>query len=445
MALMNRIADFVVDTNFPDIPKETVDFTKHLASKIVAAMLYGATTRAGRGASEYVRSKSGPPEAGVIGAKLRCSVEDAVFVNGITSHAAELEDDQMPCATSDINIFPVIFPLAEKEDLSGRQVIEASAIGLEIMNRIGMRSISPQGMTDLPFFGVIGSAVTAAKALNLTSEQVKWAIGIAIGRASGYIVNFGTDAHYVESAAACRDGIMAAELARRNLTGTIELEKWLRGDVWKDSAIDLGPIVEDLGQPKWRVHETWVKKYPCCFLTHRHIDMMLEILQEEELTNEQISRIEIEVGPVDATCDRPTPTDPEDARFSFQHIMACLMLYGEVDSHHFAWEAMSDPSISEARQKVSVTVKPDWPREFMSGVARIQVTLKSGEVKEKKRVKAIGSPTEPLTTHHFEDLFVKYTKPVLLQENVRWVWQTLNELEAVDQIQELMERIIFPE
>ncbi|NQU03236.1 MAG: MmgE/PrpD family protein, partial [Syntrophaceae bacterium] len=106
MALVDQIAEFVVDTEFENIPAETVSFTKHLASKIIAAMLTGSTTLAGRKTAEYVKSRQGPAEAGVIGAGFRCSLEDAVFFNGITSHAAELEDDQFPSATSDITIFP---------------------------------------------------------------------------------------------------------------------------------------------------------------------------------------------------------------------------------------------------------------------------------------------------------------------------------------------------
>ena len=444
MALADKLAEFVVDTKFSDIPSETVEFTKHLASKIVAAMLYGATTRAGRGTSDYIRLKQGALQAGVIGARLRCSTSDAVFANGMTSHAAELEDDQFSCSVSDINIFPVIFPLAESEGLSGKDVIEASAIGLEVMNRIGMKSISPQGMTDLPFFGVIGSAVTAAKALNLSPEQVKWAIGIAVGRASGYIVNFGTDSHYVESAGACSDGLLAAELAKRDLTGTTDLEKWLREDVWQEGDLDLTPITAGLGDAPWRAHDTWVKKFPCCFLTHRHVDMMREVMAETRSTNDDISTIEVHTGPVDNICDRPAPTDTEDARFSFQHIIGCLILDGEIDSHHFTPPKVNNTAIAEAREKVSVTTHSDWPNEFMSGVAKIQVTFKSGAAMMKTRAKALGSPDQPLRKEQFKELFFKYTKPVLSRNNAAAVWEALDHLDELDQLDELMEQIVFP-
>ena len=89
-SIADQIAEFVTETTFDDIPEKTVFFVKHLSSKIIAAMLTGSTTQAGIKTADYVKSKQGPAEVGVIGAGFRCELEDAVFVNGITSHAAEL-------------------------------------------------------------------------------------------------------------------------------------------------------------------------------------------------------------------------------------------------------------------------------------------------------------------------------------------------------------------
>ena len=445
MAIADQIAEFVTETTFEDIPAETVTFVKHLSSKIIAAMLTGSTTRAGMKTAEYVRSKQGPAEVGVIGAGFLCELEDAVFINGITSHAAELEDDQFPSATSDITVFPVIFPMAAKLGLTGKEVITASALGLEIMNRVGMFPLSFKGYTDLPFYGVIGAAVTAGKALKLNPEQLKKAMGIAMGRASGYIVNFGSDAHYIESAGACRDGLMAALLAQKGLTGNPNIEKWLV-DLYAGSehAIDTQKIVQGLGGSEWRVHEIWIKKYPCCFLTHRHIDMMLDILAEQKVSYGDIERVGIDVGPVDYTCNRPQPKDPEDARFSFQHIMAALMLDGDIDSYHFTPETLSDNRFRNAWPKVSVTNHPDWPAEFMSGVARITVSLKNGEQVVKEKKQALGGPQFPLTQDQFKELYHKYTKSVLTPEEMEETWQILSNLEKVENLTGFIEKIVFP-
>lgn len=445
MAIAEQIAEFVAETGFDDIPDVTVTFVKHLSSKIIAAMLTGSTTSAGLKSADYVKAKQGPEEAGVIGAGFHCGLEDAVFVNGITAHAAELEDDQFPSATSDITVFPVIFPMAHKFGLTGKEVITASAMGLEIMNRVGMFPLSFKGYTDLPFYGVIGATITAGKGLGLNAQQLKQAMGIAMGRASGFIVNFGSDAHYIESAGACKDGLMAALFAQKGMTGNPNFEKWLL-DLYagQEHEIDTQRTVQGLGGPDWRVHEIWIKKYPCCFLTHRHIDMMLEILAEKKMNYEEIEGVEIDVGPVDYTCNRPQPKDTEDARFSFQHIMAALMLDGDIDSHHFTSEKLSDHRYQDARTRVSVTNHPDWPAKFMSGVARITLFLRNGQKVVREKEEALGGPQFPLTREQFKGLYRKYTRSVLTPENTEETWQSISNLENMDNLKDFMEKIVFP-
>jgi len=70
MAIADQIAKFVAETTFDDIPRETVSFVKNLSSKIIAAMLTGSTTPAGIKTAEYVNSKQGPAEVGVIGGRI---------------------------------------------------------------------------------------------------------------------------------------------------------------------------------------------------------------------------------------------------------------------------------------------------------------------------------------------------------------------------------------
>jgi 2-methylcitrate dehydratase PrpD len=305
-----------------------------------------------------------------------------------------------------------------------------------------MFPLSSKGITDLPFYGVIGATVTAGKGLGLDKDQLKNSIGMSLGRASGYIVNFGTDAHYLESAAACRDGLMTALMAQKGMTGSADLEKWLL-DLHRGTDINVSKITEGLGESRWRVHEIWVKKYPCCFLTHRHIDMMREILGERKVSCEEIDKVEIHVGPVDYTCDRPEPKDTEDARFSFQHIMAALMLERDIDSRHFSGKKMMDDSFVEARKKVTVINHSEWPAEFMSGVAKIKVLLYNGEEVVRESMQALGGPLNPLTKDQFADLYWKYTKEVLKTEDTSWTWEYISNLEEHEDLAQFLRKICF--
>ena len=231
-----------------------------------------------------------------------------------------------------------------------------------------------------------------------------------MGKASGFIVNFGSDAHYIESAGACRDGLMAARMAEKGMSGNPDIEKWL-SDLHRGLSIDTSKITSGLGESPWRVHEIWVKKYPCCFLTHRHIDMMTSILIDQNVSHTNINKIEIGVGPVDYTCNRPEPKDTEDARFSFQHIMAALMLDSDIDSHHFSAEKLEDKEFERARKKVSVINHPDWPSEFMSGVANIKVTLNNGALIERQCAQALGGPLILSTRNSLRIYIANIRKP----------------------------------
>jgi 2-methylcitrate dehydratase PrpD len=235
---------------------------------------------------------------------------------------------------------------------------------------------------------------------------------------------------------------MAATLAKYGMSGSADLESWL-GAVLSGQQWDLGAIVRGLGSAPWRVHEIWIKKYPCCFLTHRHIDMMREVLSERGIREPDVARIEIEVGPVDATCNRPKPKDPEDARFSFHHIMAALMLDGDIDTPYFSPEKLSDPRFQNAWGKVVVNVQPNWPPEFMSGVARLSVLLKNGEKVVKERAQALGGPLEPLSGDQFKALYEKYTRGALKPEEVEWTWQVLSELEKVEDLGKWIRKLTF--
>ncbi len=441
MTIADVISKFVYETNYEDIPKETLEFTKELALKTMAGMISGSKMATTQQIIDYAKSNLGTPEVNVIGFDFRSSLEMAIFVDGYTSHVAELEDDQFPSATSDITIFPVTFPLAQKLNLTGKQFLESSALGLEVMNRIGQYQLAPLGITDLPFYGVIGAAVASAKAMNLNEEQIKSAIGIAIGRSAGYISNFGTDAHYLESALACRDGYLAAVWAKQGLTGGTNIEAWLES-LLSGRDCDLKEITKGLGK-KWFIHNFWIKKYPCCFATHRQIDMIRTIKNENNINANDVDLIELEVGTIDAiSVDRPNPVDIEDSRFSLQHVIAGVLIEGDISYDNFTLDkAINDERYKKVRSKVKVNINEDWQKGFNSGTATLAVTLKNGKKYELSAKQALGGPEKPLTREQHIDIFKTYTAGKLPDEKIKDIYETLLNIENYSDVKILTDLV----
>jgi len=449
MKVEDRLAEFVVETRFHDIPGHVVEYVKNITLKTIAGMVYGSTVLDSK---RLIRSigVSLPQEAGVIGHCLRSPLDKAALANGFFAHAAELEDDCFPNATSDITVVPVVFPLADALKLSGREIIEATTVACEVMNR-AEHSINPAGRVErieqlgivsLPFYGVLGATAAACKALGLDVRQTKSALGIAIGTSSGYIMNFGTTAHYYESAIACQNGIVAAKLAKEGCTGNPDIRRWVAGLLGEEK-LQVEKMCEKLGEEPWYTCNFWIKKYPACFLTHRHLDALVELMREHRFAYEDVDHIQADLGPIDATVDRPEPQDLEDARFSIQHLIASLLVDGDVGPETITWGRINDPTIGELRPRIRAVVHPEWPKEFMSGVAKVTIRLKDGRTLVKERDQAIGSPKYPLTREQYVELYNKYARALLTEDQLEESVNMIASLEKLSDIAGLADIIVF--
>ena len=427
-----QLADFAVRTTLGDIPPRTVEFIKGLALKTVAGMLVGSTMPVGQRVSKATRDRGHLPEVGVIGCNFKTSLWNAVLNNGIFAHGAELEDDSFRRGTAwDITTFPVYFPLSEKLGLSGKELMEICAVGLEVHSRTTL--FYPQGylgVTVIP--GAMGPAAGAARALKLNEQQTLSAMGLALSGVPVAYVSFGTDAHYFETSLHCLHALIAAELAKEGLVGNPDIVTYLSNFIGKERVFP-EKFIENLGT-EWRVHDIWVKKYPCCFYMHRHLDALLELMEQEKISYEQVERITAHISRLEEVCNRPEPKTLGDLQFSFHHALSSILLDQDVNFKHIALERIDDPKFIEARKKVEVTNHPEWiPRYGMDTPARIDVQLRDGRIFSRERMHAIGAPEEPLSMERFKGLFLKFTRGALPEDKVAWTADALGSLENLSQ------------
>lgn len=407
-----RLVDFAVNTKYKDIPKETIEFTKCLILKTISGTLAGALKPSGQKMAKIIRDKGNRKEFTVIGGGFKTSLWEAIFLNAYFAHASELEDDRFEGGVSwDITVIPLLLPLAEKLGLSGKALLEAVAIGLEIHTRTSYFSAQHVGQFLVP--GAVGPAVGGAKALGLDAKGTAGALGLAISGVPLSVVNLGTDGHFLESALMALQGIMAAEMAQLGMKGNPDLSTYLTEYLGKGpKKVDPELMVQDLGK-KWVMREIQIKKYPCCIALHRSIDALIELKNTHGLSWKNVDSIEIHASPGDTVCNRPEPKDENDLQFSFQHVLAVAMLDGDVRLSRITNEAAKDRKMKQLRSKVRFVIQPDWSSDFLDSINRVQINTKSGEKLSKERRYAHGHPKDPMTTDEFEKLYRKLTSGIL--------------------------------
>ena len=170
--------------------------------------------------------------AGAPGARLwaygtRCSLTEAVAANAVAVHG-HFHDDSDPhswCHPGSL-IIPVAVGLAETTHASLPTMLRAIAAGYSTLNWLGARehvahALIKRGVRTSPALGTIGAAATASVMLGLPAAQATHAVAIATTITGGMLepLGCGSDEWRVQNAQAARGGLLAAQLAAREVVG----------------------------------------------------------------------------------------------------------------------------------------------------------------------------------------------------------------------------------
>jgi len=261
----------------------------------------------------------------------------------------------------------VVFALGEELRSSGKEVIEAYVLGVEIWAKIS--SIMPEfhlkGWHPTGVLGTIGAAAAAAKLLKLTTDQTTMALGIASSEAAGLHRNVGTLTKPLHVGNAAKNGIMAALLSKEGFYAAKDI---LEGDdsfsvtFYGKDISDVSKIVENLGTSFALISPGLnVKKYPSCYSTHKPLDGILHLIKVYHIKPEEVEVVICESNPVAQKALHYTdPSTALEGKFSMQFAMAVALTDQGFGLAQATDEKVNDPTVKNLMKRVTLSVHPDW-------------------------------------------------------------------------------------
>ena len=328
--------------------------------------------------------------------------------------------------------------VGERHHASGRRVLVASILGIEVCCRVGL-AIHPahydQGWHITGTCGVFGSVAAAGRLLGLTTPQMVHAMGVAGTQASGVREVFGSMTKPFHPGRAAQSGVLAALLAQRGFTSTTAILEGRRGFAAVLSAeSDLSKATADLGE-HWELPMNGLKPYACGVVNHPLIDAMIAFRSRQGVTPEAVERVTARVHPlVLELVDRPDPQVGLEGKFSFQHSMAVGLVDGGAHPAQYTDARVRDPVISALRGRISATVDPSMSED----AAEVTLTLKDGRSYTETVVHATGAPENPMTDDQLEVKFRTLVGDVLPKERVEGLLGRLWELDQAPDISEVV-------
>jgi 2-methylcitrate dehydratase PrpD len=268
MKLTKKLAEFVQDTNYKDIPSEVIEKGKHCILDCLGSALGGIDDDASKIIIEYIKEFGGKEQATVIGTDIKTDVALAALANGVISHALDFDDyHDETVIHGTAACLPAILSIAENKKLSGEDILTALILGIDVSIRLGLGLGSYHyevGWHSTSTAGRFGATAGVAKLLKLDTDKIINAFGICGTQASGVRQVFGTMCKPFNAGKACMDGVMSALLAERGFTSS---KKIIEGELGIFDVLteypDKGSVLDELGS-KYYLSDISFKPYPTC-------------------------------------------------------------------------------------------------------------------------------------------------------------------------------------
>ncbi|MCW2839316.1 MAG: MmgE/PrpD family protein [Aeromicrobium sp.] len=356
----------------------------------------------------------GPSTVWATGA--RTSATTAALLNGTAGHALDFDDvTDITYGHPSVVLWPAIFAAAEQEGSDGRSMLEAFVVGFGVQvalaSAMDVRAHYGAGWHSTATIGVIGAAAGVSRLMGLDDEQTRCAIGLAASMAGGSRQNFGTMTKPLHPGMAAESAVMAARLASNGFTADVDqLDSPLGYFSMFSPGADVDAAVARLsGTEAFLEAGINVKKYPCCYNTHRTADATLDLRERDGIDPATIDSVHVvlEPGGFDPLLHHRPQTGLQ-GKFSVEYVIAAALLDGRVTLATFTDVQVQRPEVQELIAKVTwatADVPPFGPAAWDQAYSAITVETPAGQLRMRTDVPR-GDRRAPLSADDLEAKFI---------------------------------------
>ncbi len=377
------------------------------------------------------------PQATVLGRTERIDMASAALVNGITSHTFDFDDTHLKTIIHPAGpVASAVLALAERRSASGREVLDALVLGIDVACRIGNVMYPDhydRGWHITGSTGMLGAAAGCARLLCLTEQQTQMALGIAASQPVGLREQFGTMTKPFHPGGAARAGLMSALMASHGFTASPRALEAPRGFVQVASDKRAwNEVTDELGE-RFEISFNTYKPFACGIVIHPSIDACVQ-LREQGIKPADVERIELRVHSlVLELTGKKEPKDGLQGKFSVYHGCAVGLIYGHAGEDEFSDAVVNDPQVVALRNKVVATVDDSIREESV----QVTAVCKDGRRVEVRVDNAIGSMKNPLSDKQLEAKFTALAAPVIGDAQVREITRSCWSLASLADIRTL--------
>lgn len=421
-----QFAELVAEYSSRPVPPEVSAVMIDDIIDIIGCAVWGYETAWGRRMVSYVEGLGLPGPAPVWGSNLSAPPAQAALALGTLGHAIDFDDYHPAGKIHPATIvIPAAVSLASAIGCTGQQLINAIALGFEVMIRTSLGTGSVAGMLNgyhmTGITGGVGAAAACASLMGLDAEATANAIGLGATQSAGLMgfIHEGSDTKRIHAGHAAEVGIASAGMAAVGLTAAPHMLDMPHGGFMSAHSPESAPAraTADLGT-RWHTAEVSFKRYSCCGSIHSSLEAVGHIVASSGLSPEDVDRITVlQSLAVLRQCGwEYQPTDATHAQMSMQYCVAVFLLDGDVLPEQFRDDRLAAPDVLDLARRVHVVEDEEmnalYPAQFASRV----VVEAGGRTFEHMCPSPSGSVSNPMSAEQLESKFRKLTARRLGQQ-----------------------------
>ncbi len=438
--LADRLAAFALATKFDDLPGPVVVEARRRWIDALGCAAGALGEPAPAIARRCARAIGGEPGVGLIGGG-RATPDWAAFANGVHIRYLDCNDTYLslePAHPSDN--WAAILAAGESVGADGRALIAAAAVAYEVQCRLcDAASIRARGW-DHVTYGSLSAALATARLFGLTHEQTVHALGIAGTTGTALRLTRAGELSMWKGcafAAAARNGVFAATLARAGMTGPAPLFEGEMGFCQQVS----GPLLlSRLGGPEagdWMLPKTSIKFVPAEYHSQSAIDAAFRLRpligDPTRIRSIRIATFRVAVEIIGKDPEKWRPKTRETADHSLPYCTAVALVDGAITADQFSAARLADPALLDLVARTEVVEDPELTAGYPAGIPnRVTVTLDDGTTLEETVAFPPGHDKNPMDDAQLARKFHGLADPSLGAGRAGALWDRLARLENDD-------------
>lgn len=352
-----------------------------------------------------------------IGCNKGCTMADAIFLNGLSSHFLELDDGvRYGVIHPSAPLFSALIPLAITNNISWKDFMFGAVCGYETSIRLAS-SMQPthysMGYHPTATCCTIGTSIGIAVMMGWENAVVKDAFSAACVSACGTlkVLEDVSQIKPYNCAKAALNGYMSAMLAKAGFCGPSDA---LGGDTGflKMNSTAYNEDVLTGKRNFLYLEKIYQKPYASCRHTHPEIEACFKIRQMEGFNVKDVEKIEITTYKgVIGKHDFKDIHGESSARMSIPYSAVIALWTGKAGIAEFAEPYVSNQDILNLTQRVDIIPDEELSRLVPDKrVAIVNVHMRNGNVLTKKVDYPKGEPENPLTPDENMAKFLSMTE-----------------------------------